>query len=344
MAARWVGRPIVRIMLVALAAIALISAFLPVAAWAAPTSGVRIVDEARSGDEVRLKVFSPAMNRVLPVTVLLPEDYDDSNALPVLYALGGADERDDRIWVQTTDIKSFAASRGVLVVLPPTERGGYFSDWLDGSAKWETFHTAELPELISKEFKGSGRQAVMGISVGGFAALKYAAHNPGQYAAAASFSGVLVSSTPGTTPLYEAAMRINGHNVNRIWGNPLTQHAKWRYEDPSENLDGLRDTNVFVSAAPGLPKLNGSNGDGTPLQRITEVSKSPTNGVHHGLAMGLEQPTYVTSRLFAQKASGAGVNVTTSFPLRGLHNWSQWNVEYKEAWTKVLGPSLGLPD
>jgi S-formylglutathione hydrolase FrmB len=338
MATRWLAR------LAALVITAVVAIVCTVPAWAAPTDdqALRIVDQNRSGDEIRLKVFSPAMHRELPVTLLLPDDYADEDSLPVVYALGGADEGDDRVWVAQTDIKSFAASRGALVVLPPTEKGGFFSDWYDGSEKWETFHTVELPALIRAKFKGSDKQAIMGISIGGFAALKYAAHHPGQYAAAASFSGVLVSSTPGTTSLYEAAMRINGHNPERIWGDPIAQHAKWRYEDPSEQLDGLRGTNLFVSAAPGLPTLDGSTGDGTLLQRVGELTKSPVNGLHQAEAIALEDPSFATSVLFAQKASNAGLNLTTSFPLRGLHTWGQWKVQYKEAWSKVLAPSLGL--
>jgi S-formylglutathione hydrolase FrmB len=339
MATRWLAR------LAALVITAVVAIVCTVPAWAAPSDdqALRVVDQQKTANEIRLKVFSPAMHRELPVTLLLPDNYADGDSFPVLYALGGNDEGDDRVWVKNTDIKS-AASRGALIVLPPTEKGGFFSDWYDGSRKWETFHTVELPALIHAKFKGGDKQALMGISIGGFAALKYAAHHPGQYAAAASFSGVLVSSTPGTTSLYEAAMKLTGHDPIDIWGDPIAQHAKWRYEDPSEQLDGLRGTNLFVSAAPGLPTLNGSSGDGTPLQRVAEITKSPTNAVHHGLAIGIEEPSFDTSLLFAQKASNAGLNLTTSFPLRGLHNWSQWNVQYKEAWSKVLAPSLGLPN
>lgn len=344
MAPRWLGRPAARITMVAVAVVALASTILSVPAWAAPLDGqdLRILDQERSGNEVRLKVFSPAMNRKVPLTVLLPEHYGDRKSYPVLYALPGAGEGDDRMWMDTTDIKSFAADHGALIVLPPTEHGGFYSDWIDGTRKWETFHTRELPALISDEFKGSGKQAIMGISLGGFAAMKYAAHNPGQYAAAASMSAMLVSSAPGMTALYQAGMRLNDQNPLDIWGDPIAQSDKWHYEDPSEHVDGLRDTNVFVSAATGLPTFNGSRGDGSPLQRVRALGKDPTNVKDQALAVALEQPAYDSTVLFARKASEAGVNVTTSYPVRGQHNWGLWKDEYKVAWDRVLAPSLGL--
>ena len=340
MATRWSGRPAFLISLVAMAVLALICTVTTVPAWA-DTPALRVLGQDRDGQEIRLKVFSPAMNQELPITLLLPDGYDSGRSFPVLYALGGNDEGDDRVWVNSTDIKS-AAAKGALIVLPPTEKGGFFSDWYDGSRKWETFHTAELPALVKSRFKGSGPQAVMGISIGGHASLKYAAHHPGQYAAAAAYSGVLASSTPGMSSLYQATMRVAGQNPFSIWGDPVAQRAKWQYEDPAMQLDNLRGTNVFISAASGVPELDGSKGDPTPSGRVADLSKSPVNVVNHTAAVGIEQPAYDTSVLFARKASAAGVNVVTSFPMRGVHNWGLWKDEFKVAWSQVIKPSLGL--
>lgn len=364
MATRWFGRPAARITMAAVAVTAAACTALAVPAWAAPgqiedlglnqddspareareSSDLKIMDQDRDGNEVRLKVFSPAMHKELPVTVLLPGNYSDGGSFPVLYALPGAGEGDDRTWVNLTDIKDFAKDHGALIVLPPTEHGGFYSDWIDGSRKWETFHTSELPSLIRAKFKGTGRQAVMGISLGGFAAMKYAAHNPGQYAAAAAMSSMLVSSTPGMTAVYQVGMKLNDQNSMNIWGDPIRNSAKWSYEDPSKQVDGLRGTNVFVSASSGLPTFNNSHGDGAPLDRVKTLAKDPGNVKDQVLAVGLEQPSYDTTVLFTRAAEQAGVNVTSSHPLRGQHNWGFWKDEYKVAWSKVIAPSLGLPN
>jgi S-formylglutathione hydrolase FrmB len=277
------------------------------------------------------------------VTVLLPKGYDEGTSFPVLYALSGAADNNDRLWAKTTDIKSFAGQHGAVSVLLPTERGGFYSNWIDGSRKWETFHTREMPALIKKAVKVSDRQALMGISLGGFAAMKYAAHNPGRYVAAASMSGVLVSSAPGTTALYQTGMKLNGQNFRDIWGDPIRDSDKWAYEDPSRHIDELRGTNLFVSSATGLPTFNNSQGDAGPLQRVGSVLKDPTDVKSQVLGVALEQSSYETSVLFAKKAKSAGLNVTTSYSLRGQHDWGMWKDEYKVAWSEVIAPSLGLP-
>jgi S-formylglutathione hydrolase FrmB len=344
MASRRLGRLAALITMIAVAVLALVCTVLSVPAWAEPTDkrALRILDQDQDGDQIRLKVFSPAMNRELPVTLLVPDDFDRQSSFPVLYALGGNEEgaNADRAWLNSTDIR-YAATHGALVVMPPTEKGGFFSDWYDGSRKWETFHTVELPALVRSKFKGTGKQAVMGISIGGHAALKYAAHHPGQYAAAAAYSGVLASSTPGMSSLYQATMRIAGQNPFSIWGDPVLQRAKWQYEDPALHLNGLRDTNLFISAAAGVPRMAGAAGDGTPQGRISQLSQKPNDGIAQTLAVA--NPAYETSVMFARKASAAGLNVTTSFPVRGVHNWSLWKDEFKVAWSEVLAPSLGLP-
>jgi diacylglycerol O-acyltransferase / trehalose O-mycolyltransferase len=317
---------------------ALVTGLAGTAAAAPEPAGARVVSEARSATEIDLQVFSPAMNATLPVTLLLPRNYANSGNVPTLYALSGADERDDKAWTKLTDLPAFAAAHDALVVLPPTAPGGMFSDWFAGGPRWETFNTVELPNLIRSQYKGSARQAVMGLSLGGHAALKYAEHQPGQWAAAASFSGIPFSSAPGISALYQKSMSDAGVDPDAPWGNPLLQSANWAAQDPATNVANLRNTATFVSASSGVPSPTGAGDPG-----VAQVLQNPAAALS-GAAQGtsLESAAFATSVLFAQKASAAGVRVTADFPATGVHNWPLWNDEYKKAWPTIAA-ALGIP-
>lgn len=305
----------------------------------APAPGAaRVVSQVPRGpSELDLQVFSPAMNATLPVTLLLPRGYATGNNIPTLYALSGMDERDDKAWTRFTDLPAFAAAHDALVVLPPTAPGGMFSDWFAGGPRWETFHTVELPNLIRQQFKGSARQAVMGLSLGGQAALKYAVHQPGQWAAVASFSGIPFSSAPGVASLYQASMLDVGIDPNAPWGDPDAQSAVWAAQDPATAVENLRNTAVYVSASSGVPSLE------TAGQNVAKILGDPATALGSVVkGSSLESAAYTTSVLFAQKASNAGVPVTADFPATGVHDWPLWNEEYKKAWPTIAA-ALGVP-
>jgi diacylglycerol O-acyltransferase/trehalose O-mycolyltransferase len=322
-----------------LAATAALVATLGGTAAAAPAPGARVVSEVvRGPSEVDLQVFSPAMNATLPVTLLLPRGYANGAGFPTLYTLSGMDETDDKAWTKLTDLPAFAAAHDALVVLPPTSKGGMFSDWFAGGPRWETFNTVELPALIRSQFKGTGRQAVMGLSLGGHAALKYAEHQPGQWAAAASFSGIPFSSAPGVSALYEKSMADAGVDPKAPWGDPVAQSAIWAAQDPATQVQNLRGTAVFVSASSGVPSPTGAGDPG-----VAQVLGNPAAALAGaGGGSSIESTAFATSVLFAQKASAAGVPVTTDFPATGVHNWPLWNDEYKKAWPTIAA-ALGIP-
>ncbi|NMO89030.1 alpha/beta hydrolase family protein [Actinomycetospora sp. TBRC 11914] len=307
-------------------------------AVAAPAPGARVVSAVPHGpSEIRLRVFSPAMGTTLPVTLLLPRGWAHGGTFPTLYALGGMDEVDDRAWTRLTDLPAFAAAHDALVVLPPTSKGGMFSDWFAPGPHWETFDTVELPALIRAEFRGGARQAVMGISVGGHAALKFAAHQPGAWAAAASFSGIPYSSAPGVSALYEKSMADAGVDPKAPWGDPVAQSGVWAAQDPANGMGNLRGTAVFVSASSGVPtpaRLAGDPG---------QVLRDPPGAL--GRATGgssIESVAFSTSVRFAQEARAAGVAVTSDFPATGIHDWPFWSAEYKKAWP-MIAAALGIP-
>ncbi|WP_232291933.1 alpha/beta hydrolase family protein [Frankia sp. QA3] len=100
---------------------------------------------------VDVTIHSTAMNADETVRLLLPTDYDaqPDRTWPVLYLLhGGASSSDEASnhtdWTAHTDVENRTAGRNVIVVMPDAGSAGWYSDWVDDPARWETFHTVEV--------------------------------------------------------------------------------------------------------------------------------------------------------------------------------------------------------
>ena len=109
----------------------------------------------------------------------------------VLYLLHGLSD-DDTIWLRRTSIERYVAPLGLAVVMPQVSRS-FYTDEARGLRYW-TFLTEELPSLVGRFFRVSGRPEdtfVAGLSMGGYGAFKWALRHPRRFAAAASLSGAV---------------------------------------------------------------------------------------------------------------------------------------------------------
>jgi putative tributyrin esterase len=134
------------------------------------------------------------------MTVLLPQDLrtpfsvepaDVDPAPPLLYLLHGGGD-DSTAWVRKTSLPRYAETAGLAVVMPQVGRS-YYADQMHGQRYW-TFVTHELPDVVQSLVRVTTRADqtfVAGISMGGYAAVKWALHEPDRFGAVGSLSGVL---------------------------------------------------------------------------------------------------------------------------------------------------------
>ena len=149
---------------------------------------------------VRCDFFSEVLEVGTSMTVLLPQASEDqvgvtgtqrTGDFPVLYLLHGLSD-DSTAWLRYTSIERYAAPLGLAVVMPQVQRS-FYADEVHGE-RFFTFLSDELPAVVQRFFRVSREREdtfVAGLSMGGYGALKWALHRPGQFAAAASLSGAL---------------------------------------------------------------------------------------------------------------------------------------------------------
>lgn len=300
-------------------------------AAAVADDGARVVSETVIDERtVDLAVESPALGGVGKVRLILPANWDERPATtwPSLWLLHGANpEVEDYLsWTAFTDVEGFVADKDVLVVMPSAGGAGFFSEDYNngnGGVDWPTFHTKELPQILTRGYRANGSNAVAGISIGGLGALKYAWENPGLFKAAASYSGLLDTQNASARLAVRVIRDREGQQFDTLWGNPWFQYDIWRANNPTAQAARLKGVSLYVSA-------------GSPLG-IGNPGVNPEN-----LWDPIEPSARSGSETFVRAARRNGVNVTTNFNALGTHSWPYWEVELKRSYAQ-LAAAMGQP-
>jgi S-formylglutathione hydrolase FrmB len=281
---------------------------------AAPTRAATVLAVRHPAPRlVDLTIRSRALHRTARVRLMLPVGFrrDARRRWPVLYLLHGCCDT-FRSWTRSTSIEDWARLRHVLVVMPDGGRVGFYSNWRRGPA-WETFHLDELRRILERRYRAGAHRAIAGLSMGGLGAMVYAAHRPGMFAAAASFSGVL---HPLAEPRdYTSLFAGYTADPDAVWGDPVRNRADWAAHDPTALAARLRGTRLFVSAGNGRPGPFDAPGAARDEQEAALLRES---------------------RDFAARARADHVAVRTDFYGPGTHNWPYWQRELRRALPLLL--------
>ena len=139
---------------------------------------------------LELKFHSVSLGQSVSVNILVPEKKEGT--FKTLWLLHGLSD-DHNSWMRYTSVERYADRYSLAVVMPCVDRSWY-TDTAYGK-KYFTFITEELPAQMAYLFKGYSRaredNLVMGLSMGGYGAVKAALTYPENYSFCASFSGAL---------------------------------------------------------------------------------------------------------------------------------------------------------
>ena len=142
---------------------------------------------------------------VTSFVALLPEQLDLSQ-VPVVYLFHGLTDNCTG-WTRYTAVERYARERGAAVIMPEVQRS-YYTDMAYGM-KYFTYVHDELPRLCRHMFGLSDKRElnfVMGLSMGGYGALKCALTTPERYAGCAAFSAVAEQVEPWEREEFKAVL------------------------------------------------------------------------------------------------------------------------------------------
>ena len=247
-----------------------------------------------------------------------------------LYLLDGMRARDDRnAWSFETNAVQLFENDDVTLVMPVGGQSSFYTDWRAPSNtngqkttyKWDTFLTIELPTFLSAHGVSPRNNAIVGLSMGGSAALTLAAYHRDQFVFAGSFSGALDLTAPGMREAIRIAMLdAGGYNVDAM---ALPWSPQWLRMDPYVFAPQLRGLSMYISAASGLPG------------RFDHPS-SAIGAFNTTTAMGLEALCLVTTRAFQMRLNTLGIPAHYDFPGTGTHGWKYWEAQLANARPQIL--------
>ncbi|NKY87764.1 alpha/beta hydrolase [Nocardia veterana] len=286
--------------------------------------------------QVGLNVYSPAMDRFVPVRVLRPAD--TSSPRPTLYLLDGVEGGETGSgWLDRTDAAAFFADKNVNVVLVLAGRASYYTDWERddpalGRNKWATFLTRELPPVIDATFGTTGRNAIAGLSMSALSVLSLAVRAPGVYRAVGSYSGCAQTSDPVAQAYVAMMVARYGANPVNMWGPPAD--PEWAANDPTLHADSLRGTQVYVSTGTGLPGPHETMADrdvaGNPVALADRIV----------IGGGFESVVNGCTARLATALQAAGVPAQVVFRPTGTHAWGYWQDALHDSWP-MFAAALG---
>ena len=227
----------------------------------AQASDVQITSEKRIAPRiVELTISTPAFTAPTKVHVDLPVGYDSDpeRRWPVTYVLAGTQNTYKSFNTVVDGVKLTEDYPSIVVA--PNPDSGYWSDWYNAGAfgppMYETFVVDQLLPLIDGHFRTIPRRsqrAVLGVSMGGYGAMMFAAHRPDLFVAAASLSGAVDSNLAANGAVLSLSPMLQGAEPDAIYGPRATQEVRWRGHNPTDLASNLRGLDLQVRSANGMP-------------------------------------------------------------------------------------------
>lgn len=130
-----------------------------------------------------VRFYSQALGRTMPYRVYLPANIPSGHQLPVVYLLHGGGD-DYRAWSNDSAAAKYARD-GLILVMPDGDESYYMNEVESPKNRFKDYITEDLVADVENRFPArrdrEGR-AIIGVSMGGFAAVEYALTEPQLYA------------------------------------------------------------------------------------------------------------------------------------------------------------------
>ncbi|MFE5459661.1 alpha/beta hydrolase [Nocardia sp. NPDC056564] len=322
-----------------LAGVVAAAGLIATAGTAAAAPAVVSVQDVNDRQQV-VTVFSPAMNRPIPLQIIRPADRGTPR--PTLYLLNGSGGGPNESgWDVQTDAVSFLSGKDVNVVTPFGGANSYYTDWIRADAvlgfnKWQTFLNDELPPVIEEFLGANGTRALAGVSMSGTSVLNLAIAKPGFWRSVASYSGCAQTSDPIGHEFVRLTVENwgGGQSVENMWGpasNPL-----WRENDPLVNAERLRGTAIYLSSGSGIAGIPHD----TPFDRRVLEGRIPLP-VQIAFGGPIEAAIHYCTVNLTNRLRELNIPVTFDDRPVGTHSWGYWEDDLRTSWP-FLAQSVGI--
>jgi putative tributyrin esterase len=164
-------------------------------------------------------IYAPSLGRVKKLAVLLPADYALSRRYPVLYLLHG-NGGNCLQWLNDSHVKTYVQNRSLIVVMPDAESSFYVNSSTDPRNRFEDYIMVDLRQYVQKTYAvDTLRQAIAGVSMGGYGALMLAFKHPRRFVFAGDISGALDIPRYLDLREREAGLSRSLPNLKKVFGS-----------------------------------------------------------------------------------------------------------------------------
>ena len=298
-----------------------------------------VVEDKPVGARVHvLTIKTDAFAEPTMVDVFLPIGYDaePKRRWPVTYITAGTMNNYNSFRAVLDGVKLTEGYPSLIV--SPDGNSGYWSDWYNGGAfgppAYETFVIEQLIPLIDARYRTTADRAhrfVSGISMGGYGAAMFAARHPDLFAAVSSISGATDSNLPYLAAAISASSTFDGGDVDAIYGPRSTQEVRWHGHNPTDLAENLRDVDVQVRTANGIP--------------APEIGENPASA--DGASCTVEQGVYQGSMSFHNRLTAIGKAHLYKDYGNGCHtmpNFTRQTIDTLDHFEKLLANPAPTPE
>lgn len=246
---------------------------------------------------LRCDFYSQQLQMQTSVQVVFPEG-ERLDKIPVVYLFHGLSDN-ATCWQRRVPVERYALRYKLAIVMPEVQRSWY-TDMAQGMRYFSYIHK-ELPDFCHDTFGFSKKREqsyAMGLSMGGYGALKCALTQPFRYAGCASFSG---------------AVRVDTRFI--------------RYSD---NLQMMREWSAITGST------NEQLGPVVDLRALAKKARG--KGKLPGIFMtcGSEDFLLEANHSFVETLEDCGIPHTyEEWP--GAHTWEFWQVSLEKALERFFG-------
>jgi len=182
---------------------------------------------------------SKILGHAVPYCVILPADYDadKSSFYPVLYFLHGLGGNEQLLlnsggMNMIQDLRDQKRIGEFLIVAPDAGRSFYINS-RDGKVRYEDFFVREFLPYIESHYRVRAERksrGVMGVSMGGYGALRFALKYPNLFVAVSAHSPALIETLPNIKVSRDQAEAV-AEVLGKAFGSKVDA-AFWERESP----------------------------------------------------------------------------------------------------------------